>query len=32
MVDSLKEGWYRVVVDGQAVGYVYREFLDSVAP
>jgi hypothetical protein len=32
MVDSLREGWYRVVVDGQGVGYVYREFLDSVPP
>ena len=32
LVDSLKEGWYRVVADGQAIGYVYRDFVDTVPP
>jgi hypothetical protein len=32
LVDSLSQGWYRVVDDGQAVGYVYRGFIDSAPP
>ena len=32
MVDSLSEGWWRVMIDGQAVGYVYRAYLDTVPP
>jgi hypothetical protein len=31
-VDSLRYGWYRVVADGQAVGYVYRGFVDAEPP
>ncbi len=32
LVDSLSQGWYRVVVDGQPVGYVDRTYLDAVPP
>jgi hypothetical protein len=32
LVDSLREGWYRVVADGEGVGYVYRAFVDTVPP
>jgi len=32
LVDSLRQGWYRVLVDGRTLGYVYRSFLDAVPP
>lgn len=32
LVDSLRRGWYRVLVDGQAVGYVHRSNLDPTPP
>lgn len=32
LVDSLSQGWYRVVADGQGVGYVYRGFVDTTPP
>lgn len=32
LVDSLRQGWYRVVTDGQALGYVYQGFVDTVPP
>jgi hypothetical protein len=32
LVDSLSEEWYRVVADGQKLGYVYRELVDTVRP
>jgi SH3-like domain-containing protein len=32
LVDSLSEGWYRVVADGEGVGYVYGRFVDTVPP
>jgi ribosomal protein L37E len=32
LVDSLRQNWYRVVADGQAVGYVYRGFVDPAPP
>jgi len=32
LVDSLADGWYRVVVDGRTEGYVDRSYLDEVAP
>ena len=31
-VDSLVRGWYRVLVDGRAVGYVSRSMLDVTRP
>jgi len=31
-VDSLRHEWYRVVDSGQAVGYVYRGFVDEEPP
>ena len=31
-VDSLSRGWYRVLIDGRAAGYVYRSNLDPVSP
>ncbi len=31
-VDSLSRGWYRVLIDGRAAGYVYRSNLDPVPP
>lgn len=31
-VDSLQDGWYRVAIDSQAVGYVDRQYLDTVPP
>jgi pyruvate/2-oxoglutarate dehydrogenase complex dihydrolipoamide acyltransferase (E2) component len=31
-VDSLSRGWYRVLIDGHAVGYVHRSNLDPVSP
>src|SRR5512143_3812597 len=31
-VDSLQDGWYRVVMDEQAVGYVDRQYLDTMPP
>ena len=31
-VDSLSRGWYRVLIDGRAVGYVHRSNLDPVSP
>jgi ribosomal protein L37E len=31
-VDSLSRGWYRVLIDGRAVGYVHRSNLDTVSP
>jgi uncharacterized protein YgiM (DUF1202 family) len=32
LVDSLRQGWYRVLIDGRKVGYVYRSYLDTVPP
>jgi hypothetical protein len=32
LVDSLKQGWYRVLLDGRPVGYVYRSFLGATPP
>ena len=32
LVDSLRGGWYRVVVDGHTLGYVDRSYLDTVPP
>jgi Bacterial SH3 domain len=32
MVDSLVRGWYRVLVDGRALGYVHRSTLDVTRP
>jgi hypothetical protein len=32
MVDSLIRGWYRVVVEGRAVGYVHRSTLAAAPP
>lgn len=32
LVDSLRGGWYRVVVDGRTLGYVDRSYLDTVPP
>ena len=31
-VDSLSGGWYRVLIDGRAAGYVHRSNLDPVPP
>ena len=31
-VDSLHRGWYRVLIDGRAAGYVHRSNLDPVSP
>jgi len=31
-VDSLSRGWYRVLIDGRAAGYVHRSNLDPVPP
>jgi len=31
-VDSLQRGWYRVLVNGRAQGYVHRSQLDAVPP
>jgi hypothetical protein len=32
LVDSLKQGWYRVVSDLQGLGYVDRRYLDTSPP
>ncbi len=32
LVDSLRRGWYRVLVDGRPRGYVDRTYLDTVPP
>jgi hypothetical protein len=32
LVDSLSEEWYRVVADGQKLGYVYRALVDTAPP
>lgn len=32
LVDSLRAGWYRVLVDGRTLGYVHRSYLDGVPP
>ena len=32
LVDSLRQGWYRVQVDGRTLGYVDRAYLDAVPP
>ncbi len=32
LVDSLADGWYRVIVDGRTEGYVDRSYVDEVAP
>lgn len=32
LVDSLRGGWYRVVIDGRTLGYVDRSYLDTVPP
>jgi uncharacterized protein YgiM (DUF1202 family) len=31
-VDSLQEGWYRVITDQQTVGYVDQQYLDTLPP
>lgn len=31
-VDSLSRGWYRVLIDGRAAGYVHRSNLDPMSP
>lgn len=31
-VDSLEQGWYRVVTEQQTVGYVFQEYLDTLPP
>jgi uncharacterized protein YgiM (DUF1202 family) len=31
-VDSLQQGWYRVITDQQAVGYVDQQYLDTLPP
>jgi SH3-like domain-containing protein len=31
-VDSLKQGWYRLVTDEQATGYVDQRYLDTLPP
>ena len=31
-VDSLQDGWYRVVVDSTSVGFVDRQYLDTLPP
>jgi hypothetical protein len=31
-VDSLSRGWYRVLIDGRAAGYVHRSNLDPASP
>jgi hypothetical protein len=32
LVDSLRRGWYRVVVEGRTAGYVHRDNLVVVPP
>jgi hypothetical protein len=32
LVDSLIGGWYRVLIDGQPIGYVYGTNLSEGAP
>lgn len=32
LVDSLRRGWYRVLVDDRTLGYVDRAYLDAVPP
>ena len=32
LVDSLRSGWYRVLADGQTLGYVHRSNLEAVPP
>jgi uncharacterized protein YgiM (DUF1202 family) len=32
LVDSLRQQWYRVLIDGRPVGYVYREYLSATPP
>ena len=32
LVDSLSRGWYRVLIDGRAAGYVHRSNLDPASP
>jgi hypothetical protein len=32
LVDSLVGGWYRVVIDGQPIGYAYGSNLSAEAP
>ena len=32
LVDSLRQQWYRVLIDGRPVGYVYRGYLSATAP
>jgi hypothetical protein len=32
LVDSLAGGWYRVVIDGQPIGYAYTSNLSEEAP
>jgi hypothetical protein len=32
LVDSLQGGWYRVLADGRALGYVHRSNLDIAPP
>jgi hypothetical protein len=31
-VDSLRRGWYRVLVNGRPLGYVDRTYLDTIPP
>jgi len=32
LVDSLRQQWYRVLIDGRPVGYVYRGYLTATPP
>src|SRR6185369_1166334 len=32
LVDSLRQQWYRVLIDGRPVGYVYRGYLSPTPP
>lgn len=32
LVDLLKQGWYRVVTDSQAIGFVDQRYLDTMPP
>jgi hypothetical protein len=32
LVDSLSEEWYRVVAEGQKLGYVYSALVDTAPP
>jgi hypothetical protein len=32
LADSLRRQWYRVLIDGRPVGYVYRSYLSATPP